>query len=73
MQNKYEVIAEHDGVKFEIVTSDRVGIFGEPIIQACTFQKVLRPAMERRTLGTYSTRAEACKRIKDELSNRQNQ
>ena len=67
----YETIADVGGVKYEIVTDpSRVGLFGEPIIMACTFQEVMRPMMERATLGTYSTRAVALVRVQQEIATR---
>jgi hypothetical protein len=58
----YETLHERDGLKYEIVDTGKVGLFGEPIIQACTFGEELVPHMVRRTLGTFSSRedAEAC-------------
>lgn len=65
---KYDTIAERDGVKFEIVDTGRCGLFGEPIIQACTFREVMRPTMVREVLGTYGTQQEAWKRLEQELA-----
>lgn len=68
MADRYEVIAENGGIKFEIVTSDQVGLFGEPIIQACTFRQVMRPMMERHVLGTYNSEEAARRRLEEEMS-----
>jgi hypothetical protein len=70
MESNYETVAERDGVKFEIVTSNRVGLFGEPVIEACRFEQVMRPTTTRTTLGTYRTRAEAMRRLEQEMENK---
>ena len=64
---KYETYAEVDGVKYEIVNLGECGVFGEPTFQACTFQKVMRPSMERRVLGTFNSRAEAEQKLLSEM------
>jgi hypothetical protein len=58
----YDVMHERDGLQYEIVDTGKVGLFGEPIIRACTFGVELVPKSVRRTLGTFSNRheAEAC-------------
>jgi hypothetical protein len=59
----YETLHERNGLKYQIVT-DGVGLFGDPIIEACTFGEEMVPQMVRRRLGTFDNReaAEACLR-----------
>ncbi len=61
--DKYRTIAERDGVKYEIVKAG-VGLFGEQLFQACTFGIEMRPRAVRRTLGTFTSEADALECIK---------
>jgi hypothetical protein len=61
----YDIVAEIDGIQYEIVDVGRTGVFGKPTFQACTFQRVMRPSWERRVIGTYETRAEALAKLKE--------
>lgn len=60
----YQTYAKIGGVKFEVVKLDKVGLFGEPIFQACTFQQVMVPQMSREVLGTYTNKADTVQRLK---------
>lgn len=60
--NNYETVAEIGGVKYEVVCIG-VDMWGNQMYQACTFQEVMRPTMERTVLGTYSTRADALAKL----------
>lgn len=65
---KYETIHEANGLKYEIVDTGEVGLFGEPIIKACTFGIEMVPKPVRRTLGMFRTRAEARARLDQEIA-----
>ena len=65
---KYETVHEANGLQYEIVDTGKIGLFGEPIIQACTFGVEMRPHTVRRTLGTFRTRAEARARLDQEIA-----
>lgn len=56
----YETYAERDGVKYEIVKAG-TNMWGEQLYLACTLQEVMRPSLERSTLGTFTSRAEAAR------------
>lgn len=66
MPTNYETYADVSGVKYEVVECG-FDMFGKRIFQACTFQRVMRPTMERRTLGTFTSRADTIARLNKEI------
>lgn len=66
-ERKYHTVAEIDGLKYEVVKSEKIGLFGEPIFQACTFGMEMHSVAVRRTLGTFKSWAAARARIEQEL------
>lgn len=65
--DKYEVVTEIDGLKYEIVKLSRAGLFGETIFQACTSGIEMVPKTVRRTLGTFNSRSDAEARLRQEI------
>lgn len=66
--DKYQTVAVIDGLKYEVVDTGEVCLFGKPIFQACTLGTEMVPQTVRRTLGTFGSRADALARVNQEIA-----